>query len=84
MRFKLLLAGGLATAICATAVCASGAAAIYFPGWLDLNKDGRENLYEDPAQPVQRRVKDLLQRMTLDAGVRSVPAWAATQPWNQL
>jgi beta-glucosidase len=61
MRFKLLLAGWLATA-----VCASGAASIYFPGWLDLNKDGRENLYEDPAQPVERRVKDLLQRMTLD------------------
>jgi beta-glucosidase len=35
-------------------------------GWRDLNKDGRKNLYEDPAQPVGRRVNDLLQRMTVE------------------
>jgi len=36
------------------------------PGWMDLNKNGREDIYENPAQPVPRRVADLLGRMTLD------------------
>jgi len=39
--------------------------AIYHPGWIDLNKDGKKNVYEDPSQPVAKRVKDLLGRMTL-------------------
>jgi beta-glucosidase len=37
---------------------------IYHSGWIDLNKDGVKDIYEDPAQPVDRRVDDLLQRMT--------------------
>jgi len=39
---------------------------IFHTGWIDLDKNGRKDVYEDPAQPVARRVKDLLQRMTLD------------------
>jgi beta-glucosidase len=39
---------------------------IYHPGWMDLNKDGKKNIYEDPSQPVARRVNDLLKRMTLE------------------
>ena len=35
-------------------------------GWLDLDKNGRKDVYEDPSQPVQKRVADLLKRMTLD------------------
>jgi beta-glucosidase len=31
-----------------------------------LNKDGKKNIYEDSSQPVAKRVKDLLKRMTLD------------------
>ncbi len=38
---------------------------IYHDGWIDLNKNGRRDVYEDPAQPVQKRVADLLKRMTL-------------------
>jgi beta-glucosidase len=38
---------------------------IYHDGWIDLNKNGRRDVYEDPAQPVQKRVADLLERMTL-------------------
>ena len=33
-------------------------------GWLDLNKNGKEDVYENPAQPVSKRVADLLKRMT--------------------
>jgi beta-glucosidase len=38
---------------------------IYHDGWIDLNKNGEKDVYEDPAQPVQKRVADLLKRMTL-------------------
>jgi beta-glucosidase len=37
---------------------------IYHSGWIDLNKDGVKNIYEDPTQPVDARVDDLLQRMS--------------------
>jgi beta-glucosidase len=38
---------------------------IYHDGWIDLDKNGRRDVYEDPAQPVPKRVADLLKRMTL-------------------
>jgi beta-glucosidase len=41
-------------------------AAIYHNGWIDLNKNGREDVYEDPTQPVDKRVADLISQMTLD------------------
>jgi beta-glucosidase len=40
--------------------------AIYHDGWIDLNKNGMKDTYEDPTQPVAKRVNDLLKRMTLD------------------
>ena len=45
---------------------AAADSAIYHDGWIDLNKDGRKNIYEDPSQPAGKRVNDLLKRMTLD------------------
>ena len=39
---------------------------IYHDGWTDLNKNGVKDTYEDPTQPVAKRVNDLLKRMTLD------------------
>jgi beta-glucosidase len=39
---------------------------IYHDGWIDFNKNGVMDVFEDPAQPVDRRVTDLLSRMTLD------------------
>jgi beta-glucosidase len=35
-------------------------------GWIDLNKNGKKDAYEDPSRPVAKRVNDLLKRMTLD------------------
>jgi beta-glucosidase len=34
--------------------------------WIDLDKNGKKDVYEDPSQPVAKRVEDLLKRMTLD------------------
>lgn len=39
---------------------------IYHDGWIDLNKNGRRDIYEDRRQAVDRRVENLLRQMTLD------------------
>jgi beta-glucosidase len=39
---------------------------IYHKGWIDLNKNGVMDIYEDPSQPVEARVEDLLKQMTLE------------------
>lgn len=41
-------------------------AELYHDGWIDLNKNGRRDVYEDPAQPVDQRVEDLLSQMSLE------------------
>ena len=38
----------------------------YHGNWIDRNKNGEMDLYEDPSQPVSNRVEDLLSRMTLE------------------
>jgi beta-glucosidase len=44
---------------------AADPASIYHDGWIDLNKNGKMDVYEDPSQPIKKRVNDLLKRMTL-------------------
>ncbi len=39
---------------------------IYHEGWIDLNKNGMKDVYEDPTQPMEKRVDDLLKQMTLE------------------
>ncbi len=39
---------------------------IYRDGWIDYNKNGGKDIYEDPSQTVDARVADLLSRMTLE------------------
>lgn len=39
---------------------------IYHAGWIDFNKNGKKDVFEDPAQPVEARVADLLSQMTVD------------------
>jgi beta-glucosidase len=39
---------------------------IYHNGWIDLNKNGRMDVYEDPKAPLEKRVDDLLSQMTLE------------------
>jgi len=38
--------------------------AMYHGTWIDLNKNGQMDPYEDPSQPVDRRIDDLVARMT--------------------
>jgi beta-glucosidase len=46
-------------------VAAAEPSSIYHDGWIDLNKNGKMDVYEDPSQPIKKRVNDLLKRMTL-------------------
>jgi len=39
---------------------------IYHDGWIDLNKNGRKDVYEDSQADIDARVEDLLERMTTD------------------
>lgn len=39
---------------------------IYRDGWIDLNKNGAKDPYEDVALPVEKRIDDLLARMNTD------------------
>src|SRR5258706_2370726 len=38
---------------------------IYHDSWIDLNKNGRMDVYEDPTASIDRRVEDLLSQMNL-------------------
>ncbi len=39
---------------------------IYKDGWIDLNKNGKKDIYEDPTQSINARTANLLSQMTLD------------------
>jgi beta-glucosidase len=39
---------------------------IYHKDWIDFNKNGHKDVYEDPSRPVAERVHDLLGKMTTD------------------
>ncbi len=74
MRRALLAAGVLAATAAghAAAPVAEPAPAfaplpaIYHDGWIDLDKNGRKDLYEDPRADIDARIEDLLARMNRD------------------
>jgi beta-glucosidase len=39
---------------------------IYKKGWIDFNKNGKKDVFENPDQAVEKRVADLLSQMTLE------------------
>ena len=39
---------------------------IYKKGWIDFNKNGKKDIYEDSTQPIDMRVANLLSQMTVD------------------
>lgn len=59
------------TALCLTLSFCTGIYAgshsdIYKKGWIDFNKNGVKDIYEDPSAPIEARVKDLLSQMTIE------------------
>ena len=43
-----------------------GGKGIYHKGWIDFNKNGLKDVYEDPSASLEDRVEDLLRQMTLE------------------
>ena len=39
---------------------------IYRKGWIDFNKNGVRDIYENPAARLEDRIEDLLKQMTLE------------------
>ena len=39
---------------------------IYHKGWIDFNKNGVKDVYEDPSAPIDARIDDLLGQMNMD------------------
>ncbi len=39
---------------------------MYHKGWIDFNKNGVKDVYEDPSAPVEARIENLLGQMTLE------------------
>jgi len=39
---------------------------IYHKNWIDFNKNGQMDVFEDPNQPIDARIQNLLAQMTLD------------------
>lgn len=39
---------------------------IYHKNWIDFNKNGKKDVFEDPEKPIEKRVQDLLSQMTVD------------------
>ena len=59
---------------------------IYHKGWIDFNKNGKMDLYENPKAPLEERVQDLLSQMTLEekASLCSGSDFWHTQPVERL
>ena len=67
--------------------------AIYHDGWIDLNKNGIKDVYEDSAAPVAARVQDLVGQMNVDEKVgqlvtlygtgRVLENYAPTDEWDE-
>jgi len=45
---------------------AQAAQDIYNDGWIDFNKNGRQDVYEDPSANVEKRLDDLIAQMTME------------------
>ena len=71
MKLAMIVAGLAAALVASAAETASD-----HDGWIDFNKNGKMDIYENPALPVSERVYDLLERMTLDEKIGQL--WQAS------
>src|SRR5476651_1326512 len=56
----------LLLALCAVQGASAQNKDIYHKGWIDFNKNGKKDIFEDPQQPIDKRVADLLSQMTVE------------------
>ena len=63
MRNKLIIS---ALSLVSLLQHSSAQSSIYKLGWIDFNKNGMMDVFEDPKQPVEKRVANLLSQMSLN------------------
>lgn len=63
LRYKNRL---LLFSFCLLCINAPAQKGIYHEGWIDFNKNGKKDIFEDAGQPVDKRVEDLLSQMNVD------------------
>ncbi|NCD68898.1 glycoside hydrolase family 3 C-terminal domain-containing protein [Mucilaginibacter agri] len=56
----------LLLAVCAVQGVSAQNTNIYHKGWIDFNKNGKKDIFEDQQQPIDKRVADLLSQMTVE------------------
>jgi len=56
----------LSFSICTISAVAQHKKDIYHKDYIDLNENGRKDIYEDPSKPIQQRISDLISQMNLD------------------
>lgn len=56
----------LSTLVILALLSASSSSGIYHKGWIDFNKNGKKDIYEDPKASLQDRVEDLLGQMSVE------------------
>ncbi len=61
---KSIIGVGFAALMVTTSVSAKSN--IYHKGWIDFNKNGVKDIYEDPTQSIDNRVEDLISQMTIE------------------
>ena len=70
MKIRHLLLSAVCLVILGGAFDASAAKpkskSIYHKGWIDFNKNGKMDVYEDPDADIDARIEDLLSQMTLE------------------
>jgi beta-glucosidase len=64
--FAFIATSALGLLITQPSSSAQDSKSIYHQGWIDLNKNGRMDVYENPRAPIDARVEDLLRQMNLD------------------
>ena len=65
---------------------------IYHKGWIDFNKNGKMDVYENPSAPIMDRVSNLLAQMTTEektcqlatlyGSKRVLKDWEPTSAWK--
>lgn len=65
MRIRTLWACCALFGLATSAFAANDNKKIYHKDWIDFNKNNTKDIYEDPTAPIDERVEDLLQQMTL-------------------
>ncbi len=63
MKRKYIISLALLTLLAPTVMAKQS---IYKKGWIDYNKNGQKDIYEDPTKTVDERINDLLSQMTIE------------------